>query len=271
VSSDVSTHKDPASGHIDAQPDVSAGSGNQTLIAWLFHPDEQMPIGRLENDQRFAIVTDQLGSPVATYDENGRQVWSGQLDSYGRLQTEDGDGSICPFRFQGQYEDTETGLYYNRFRYYDPGTGTYISRDPIGLTGGVNGYAYVHDPLTHVDPLGLADCGDLKVGDVMTYRDYKAARKKGSSLRGHHVPQQQRLKEVGIHPDDGTVVVLEGKKHGKTRTYGGKGSKAAREEAGKPLGDSEALDLKDPPVEELGDDVQQKIKDLNRENHPDQF
>jgi RHS family protein len=41
----------------------------------------------------------------------------------------------CPFRYQGQYEDSETGLYYNRFRYYDPSTGAYISQDPIGLAG----------------------------------------------------------------------------------------------------------------------------------------
>ena len=40
-----------------------------------------------------------------------------------------------PFRYQGQYEDSETGLYYNRFRYYDPSTGAYISQDPIGLAG----------------------------------------------------------------------------------------------------------------------------------------
>ncbi|SUB89296.1 Cell wall-associated polypeptide CWBP200 [Porphyromonas macacae] len=41
----------------------------------------------------------------------------------------------CPFRYQGQYEDEETGLYYNRFRYYDPNAGNYISQDPIGLEG----------------------------------------------------------------------------------------------------------------------------------------
>ncbi|WP_202807474.1 RHS repeat-associated core domain-containing protein [Gilliamella sp. wkB18] len=40
-----------------------------------------------------------------------------------------------PFRQLGQYEDVETGLYYNRFRYYHPETGLYISQDPIGLAG----------------------------------------------------------------------------------------------------------------------------------------
>ncbi|MGG4610633.1 RHS repeat-associated core domain-containing protein [Providencia sp. Me31A] len=61
----------------------------------------------------------------------------------------------CYFRFAGQYEDRETGLYYNRFRYYDKDNGQYISPDPIGLLGGVNPYGYVHNPVGWIDPLGL--------------------------------------------------------------------------------------------------------------------
>ncbi|MDB0601965.1 RHS repeat-associated core domain-containing protein [Tenacibaculum maritimum] len=64
--------------------------------------------------------------------------------------------SNTPFRYQGQYEDIETGLYYNRFRYYSPDTGTYISQDPIGLLGNnPNFYAYVHDVNIFVDKFGL--------------------------------------------------------------------------------------------------------------------
>ncbi|CAA0263115.1 RHS repeat-associated core domain-containing protein [Tenacibaculum maritimum] len=77
--------------------------------------------------------------------------------------------SNTPFRYQGQYEDIETGLYYNRFRYYSPDTGTYISQDPIGLLGNnPNFYAYVHDVNSWVDVFGLDtfyqlfnDSGDL--------------------------------------------------------------------------------------------------------------
>ena len=50
----------------------------------------------------------------------------------------------------GQYEDAETGLYYNRFRYYDPEAGGYTQQDPIGLAGGFGLHAYVHDPLAWV-------------------------------------------------------------------------------------------------------------------------
>ncbi|WP_255451573.1 RHS repeat-associated core domain-containing protein [Cellulophaga sp. L1A9] len=62
----------------------------------------------------------------------------------------------CPFRYQGQYEDVETGLYYNRFRYYAPDEGVYISQDPIGLAGNnPNFYAYTFDSNSQIDPFGL--------------------------------------------------------------------------------------------------------------------
>lgn len=56
---------------------------------------------------------------------------------------------------QGQHLDEESGLFYNRHRYYDPGLGRYISRDPIGLMGGMNSYLYSGDPNDWFDPLGL--------------------------------------------------------------------------------------------------------------------
>jgi RHS repeat-associated protein len=61
-----------------------------------------------------------------------------------------------PFRFQGQQFDEETGLHYNRHRYYDPGIGRFVSQDPIGLRGGSNLFAYAPNPLGWVDPFGLA-------------------------------------------------------------------------------------------------------------------
>ena len=62
---------------------------------------------------------------------------------------------------QGQIEDQETGMFYNRHRYYDPDEGQYISPDPIGLAGGLNPYAYTSNSVSWVDPLGLSgqkDC-----------------------------------------------------------------------------------------------------------------
>lgn len=81
-------------------------------------------------------------------------VWERELDIYGSLRK--GDNEFVPFLYQGQYVDGETGLAYNRFRYYDPDIGSFISQDPIGLNGGLtNLYGYVRDSNTWVDIFGL--------------------------------------------------------------------------------------------------------------------
>ncbi|MEN7551947.1 RHS repeat-associated core domain-containing protein [Rapidithrix thailandica] len=82
--------------------------------------------------------------------------WQAELNIYGKIRTlAKGSVQDCPFRHQGQYEDAETGLYYNRFRYYSPESGTYISQDPIGLHAGFRFYGYVKNPASWIDPLGL--------------------------------------------------------------------------------------------------------------------
>jgi RHS repeat-associated protein len=67
-----------------------------------------------------------------------------------------GDNKFVPFLNPGQYVDGETGLAYNRFRYYDVESGRYISQDPIGLAGGMALYGYVVDTNSWVDELGLS-------------------------------------------------------------------------------------------------------------------
>ena len=92
------------------------------------------------------------------YDEEGKKVWERNLDIYGRVKTEEalGEKNFIPFRFQGQYEDEETELYYNRFRYYDSQQGQYTQQDPIGLAGGnPTLYGYVYDTNIELDLLGL--------------------------------------------------------------------------------------------------------------------
>ena len=60
-----------------------------------------------------------------------------------------------PLQLPGQYFDEESGLHYNRHRYYAPHCARYISQDPISLAGVENAYSYVANPITWIDPLGL--------------------------------------------------------------------------------------------------------------------
>ena len=64
-------------------------------------------------------------------------------------------------RFQGQYFDHESGLHYNRFRYYDPQTGRFVHQDPIGLLGGMNLFTYAPNPNIWLDPYGLTKWGAI--------------------------------------------------------------------------------------------------------------
>lgn len=127
------------------------------LITWFFDELSFRPTVKFVGDQQYSIVCDYLGTPVEAYNDIGEKVWSMDLDIYGKVRKFEGDKFFIPFRFQGQYEDEETGLYYNRFRYYAPEMGTYISQDPIRLKSGEpNLYAYVRDTNLWTDAFGLS-------------------------------------------------------------------------------------------------------------------
>ena len=99
---------------------------------------------------------DNVGRPVQAYDDKGNVVWQADYDIYGNVRNLHGRRNFIPFRQLGQYEDDETCLYYNRFRYYDPSSGNYISQDPIRLAGGTPTlYGYVEDCNKWFDLFGL--------------------------------------------------------------------------------------------------------------------
>ena len=126
---------------------------------------------------------------------------------------ETGEQCFIPFRFQGQYEDEETGLYYNRFRYYDPSLGQYTQQDPIGLAGGnPTLYGYVRDSNIDVDVFGLKKSYSkilrklgIPMPEGLTYPHGHHIVFKGffNDSRGKYVSQSQAiLKHFNIDIDD---------------------------------------------------------------------
>ena len=136
-------------------------SEHTELTTWVF--EGFVPTAKLVNGKAYSIISDHLGTPILAIDSEGNEVWNRQLDIYGRVKREIKASSLgedvrpfIPFLYQGQYYDFETNLAYNRFRYYSPETGAYISQDPIGLAGGANLYSYVLDVNVWLDLFGLS-------------------------------------------------------------------------------------------------------------------
>lgn len=111
-------------------------------------------------------------------DAQGDIAWSADYKAWGSVQEQRSpvarqQGVTNPIRFQGQYHDHETGLHYNRHRYYDPDTGRFIGQDPISYAGGLNPYTYAPNPTGWIDPLGLAKtccCGEPYVNPDARWR-----------------------------------------------------------------------------------------------------
>jgi rhs-family protein len=107
----------------------------------------------------------------------------------------------CPFRFQGQYADEETGQYYNRFRYYDSFVGKYSSQDPIRLQGGMQLYNYVKNVNYQVDRLGLVE--------TKNFPNFDAARKEAFKIASGGDPNVT-FQPTKIDPITGTEVEFKG-------------------------------------------------------------
>ncbi|PBR83026.1 sugar-binding protein, partial [Escherichia coli] len=125
-------------------------------------------------------VSDPTGRPLMLFNSEGKTVWrpgqtslwglalslpadTGYPDPRGELDPEADPGLL----YAGQWQDAESGLCYNRFRYYEPETGMYLVSDPLGLLGGEQTYRYVPNPCGWVDPLGLA--ASSKISSLMDY------------------------------------------------------------------------------------------------------
>jgi RHS repeat-associated protein len=141
----------------------------------------------------YFIFSNHLGAPVLIEDEAGRTVWQCTYTEYGLAHIDRSSTIEYHLRFPGHYFDAETGLHYNRFRYYSPELGRYLQCDPEGIAGGLNLYAYTENPLVQVDIRGLGckthssmsdpDCEDCRNVNRAEFRNSKASR----------APKAQRL------------------------------------------------------------------------------
>lgn len=146
-------------------------AASHRLLAKELPAGAALPDGTvIEKTAIFPVVCDHLGTPKEMFDRRGNLVWVADHYIWGEIRATGTFGNLaakpahdrqlevfaCPWRFPGQYEDAETGLFYNRNRHYDPLTGQYASPDPIGLTGGDRPQGYVQNPAAWTDPLGLS-------------------------------------------------------------------------------------------------------------------
>ena len=151
-------------------------------------------------------VSDLTGRPLMLFNSEGKTVWrpgqtslwglalslpadTGYPDPRGELDAEADPGLL----YAGQWQDAESGLCYNRFRYYEPETGMYLVSDPLGLLGGEQTYRYVPNPSGYVDPLGLATCPILRQWALTNLEASRAAR----AASNFGKPLVQRNKTIG--------------------------------------------------------------------------
>ncbi|MCB2251935.1 RHS repeat protein [Pseudomonas chlororaphis] len=137
-----------------------AESGENRYRSYIYEPGTFRPLAMLDGEgparaTPFYYQLDHLGTPQELTAYSGEIMWSAKYRAYGNLAALDVSEIDNPLRFQGQYFDTETGLHYNRHRYYNPSSGRFLTPDPIKLAGGLNNYQYVNNPTGWVDPLGL--------------------------------------------------------------------------------------------------------------------
>ncbi|WP_241495551.1 RHS repeat-associated core domain-containing protein, partial [Pseudomonas sp. FH1] len=131
--------------------------------SYLYEPDSFRPLALLDGfgpkeTKPYHYQLDHLGTPQELTTPVGEIVWSAHYRAYGEISRLDIGQVDNPLRFQGQYFDQESGLHYNRHRYYNPDIGRYLTPDPVKLVGGINAYQYVPNPTGWVDPLGLSSC-----------------------------------------------------------------------------------------------------------------
>ncbi|WP_169333049.1 RHS repeat-associated core domain-containing protein [Thiolinea disciformis] len=165
---------------------------------WEYHPHDFSPLYKLENgQQQYFSINDHIGTPLELVDNKGDIAWSARLLTFGKLKVNNPNKIDCPIRFQGQWCDSESQLYYNRFRYYNLKAISYITSDPIGLFGNINYSSFLKNPCKYIDPLGLDSKSPLNLGAGYRGRIDTFENRGNAGFEIHVYDPQGR--EVGVH------------------------------------------------------------------------
>ncbi|MDX8924736.1 HNH/endonuclease VII fold putative polymorphic toxin, partial [Salmonella enterica] len=160
----------------------------------------------------YPILIGPDGAPQEMYSANGRKVWRRQRSLWGLAAANDAspDGrESCDAGFMGQWQDEESGLWYNLHRYMDSRTGQYLSQDPLRLAGGLNTYGYVHNPLTWADPYGLAGCSAQFKSRNEAFR----AAKRDAGIPMNQQPDRIFNSKTGFFSDHRNVPMTDSRKN----------------------------------------------------------
>ena len=189
--------------------EVNEGANNtKPSRTYLFEPFSFKPLALVQNNEVFHYHTDHIGTPREITNARAQVVWSASFKTYGALALAHVNEVDNPLRFQGQYFDSETGLHYNRHRYYDPECGQFTTQDPIGLLGGMNAYQYAPNPMTWVDPWGLL----CKEGSDRVKRNVDESRRARESSRFNEYSDREWPPNRGFESTPEPKVLMPGER-----------------------------------------------------------
>ena len=146
---------------------VLDGSGN-VKQRYFNGPNENQVLAEETNivssgagDTHWAL-TDHEGSVRDVIANSGSVLDHIQYDSFGNILSQSNAADAMRLAYTGQQYDSQTGLYYDHARYYDPTTGRFLSTDPAGFSAGdENLYRYVgNSPVDNTDPAGMTSMSD---------------------------------------------------------------------------------------------------------------
>jgi len=148
--------------------------------------------GQVKDRTWYYYSNDPFGFPSELYDARGQLACRLYRDAFGKVEYAPGAKTDTPVRKVGQYFDPETGLHYNRWRYYDPEVGRFISPDPRGIHGAINAYTIGNNPIRWEDPYGLQTAESQRAAQLQAVGD----------------PRGQDCVAVG-RLDDGSTVITQ--------------------------------------------------------------